>query len=152
MSIDELRKAFTVDPIAGKIFWAISQQNKKPGDEAGYTPVNSGRATGRVLIRYNYKGYARSRLMFALVHGRWPINVVDHIDRNPNNDAIANLRDVTNKENLQNVTKKPTHGIYWDSSKQSYCIDVCVKDKRSKRTGFKTIAEAIPIRDQLCTF
>jgi hypothetical protein len=37
------------------------------------------------------------------VHGEWPAYFIDHIDRNPRNNAIANLRDVPQTKNMQNV-------------------------------------------------
>ena len=149
MSIDELRQVFKYDPIAGKIYWAVPAHNKLPGDEAGYTVKDCGRMTGRVSIRYLGVAYARSRLMFALVHGHWPTGVIDHIDRDPNNDAISNLRDVSNRENLQNRNRSPNHGIYWNTDKSCYCIELRLAGKRITRTGFASIEAAKPVRDTL---
>lgn len=42
------------------------------------------------------------RLAWALHHGSWPEHQIDHIDGNPDNNAIANLRAATVAQNLWN--------------------------------------------------
>ena len=43
-----------------------------------------------------------ARLCWLLHYGDWPENTIDHIDRNPLNNKIENLRDVTQAENNRN--------------------------------------------------
>ena len=42
------------------------------------------------------------RVVYAWHTGAWPIDQIDHINRNPRDNRIHNLRDVTNRENCQN--------------------------------------------------
>lgn len=46
--------------------------------------------------------YRTHRLAWFWVHGEWPRNDIDHIDGNPANNALSNLRDVPKAVNLQN--------------------------------------------------
>ena len=46
--------------------------------------------------------YLNSRLIWKMVNGKDPVQVIDHIDNNPQNNCIKNLRDVTPKENSLN--------------------------------------------------
>lgn len=52
--------------------------------------------------------FQEHRVVFAMVHGRWPENEVDHINRIRNDNRPANLRDVTRSENQKNRTMKRT--------------------------------------------
>jgi len=45
------------------------------------------------------------RLIFLYHFGRWPTNQIDHIDGNPKNNCIENLREATNSQNNHNKAK-----------------------------------------------
>jgi hypothetical protein len=43
------------------------------------------------------------RLAWFYMYGEWPKYHIDHIDGNPSNNRIANLRDVRHQANMQNI-------------------------------------------------
>lgn len=43
------------------------------------------------------------RVAWAIVHGRWPDKWIDHINGNPADNRIANLREATARQNAQNT-------------------------------------------------
>jgi hypothetical protein len=51
------------------------------------------------LFRRNYPAH---RLAWLYVHGKWPNGHLDHINRNPSHNVIANLREATAAENAYN--------------------------------------------------
>jgi hypothetical protein len=62
------------------------------------------------------------RFAWAHYYGVWPNGDLDHIDRNKSNNAIANLREATRKQNMQNVSihKHNTSGykgVAWHSQR-----------------------------------
>lgn len=57
---------------------------------------------GYIRISLNKRYYRAHRLAWLLTFGEWPINEIDHIDGNKQNNRISNLRDVTNQGNQQN--------------------------------------------------
>lgn len=58
--------------------------------------------TGRAYIRINEVRYQRSILVWAMHNGKLPAKgmVIDHINGNPNDDRIENLREVSQSINL----------------------------------------------------
>lgn len=71
----------------------------KVGDIAGTL------ANGRVVFHVLSKQYYAHRLAWLYVYGEWPKHEIDHINGNPSDNRICNLRDVTHSENLQNLKK-----------------------------------------------
>ena len=62
--------------------------------------------------------------VWALCMGRWPVGTIDHIDNNPQNNHIENLRECSMSENRANVelwwrpnSKTGVPGIEKDGSK-----------------------------------
>lgn len=53
--------------------------------------------------------YQLHRLAWFYHYGSWPIQYIDHIDGNPSNNAIANLRDVPMNINAQNKRTAPSN-------------------------------------------
>jgi HNH endonuclease len=50
---------------------------------------------------FGQKCYAH-RLAWLFTYGRWPADYLDHIDCDPGNNRIANLREASQSENQQN--------------------------------------------------
>jgi len=85
---------------------------KHAGKQAG-TVDAKGRVVLHVLMdRKTYRVFAH-RLAWFIVHGVLPDHGLDHIDGNPLNNAISNLRDVTASVNMRNVSryKRNTSGF-----------------------------------------
>lgn len=98
----------------GILIWKqLSKNNKKSdliGKEAG-TIVDvskNGYNYKYVGIRINKKRYRRSVLVFCLFNKRFPKinNVIDHINGNPIDDRIENLRECTASQNMGNILLK----------------------------------------------
>jgi len=75
----------------------------KTGKRAGTT-----REDGYVQIRFNYKSYLAHRLIYLFYFNCLP-EVIDHIDGNPSNNKIENLREATKAENGYNAKKWKTN-------------------------------------------
>jgi hypothetical protein len=93
----ELREVFDYDPELGRLF-RPNKNGEKP------KPRREVSAKKRPTIFINGKVYLEHRAIWLWHHGKWPTNDIDHIDRNPKNNKIENLRDVTTSENGQNRT------------------------------------------------
>mgnify|MGYP000754826813 CR=1 FL=1 len=73
---------------AGKLAGSLSK--------SGYRRLTLSLPCGRT------RHFATHRICWLLHYKRWPKGVIDHIDGNPLNNAISNLRDVTQGENCRN--------------------------------------------------
>jgi hypothetical protein len=99
------------------------------GKTAGHTWEN-----GRIYIMINKRPYYASRLAWMYVHGDMPILEVDHIDCDPLNNSISNLRLATRSQNLANTRKKAGRtskykGVYWQKHTQKWMARIQVKGK-----------------------
>ncbi len=120
--VELLREIFRYED--GKLFWKISPcNNTKIGTEAGMTR----RKLGYKRVYIKDKEYLQHRVIWALLKGYWPKDYLDHIDGDPSNNRIENLREATNSENMRNQyihrtghrNGKPI-GVYYRKSKNHW--------------------------------
>lgn len=99
MNIEQLifeRLKYT--PEDGKVWWVNHPRwSSYAGREAGN--VNQG---GYRKIKFCGKQYLTHRVAWLLQYGAWPVGDIDHIDGDPSNNKLKNLRDVSHRVNLQN--------------------------------------------------
>lgn len=60
---------------------------------------------GYKKVDINGRKYQVHRIIWRMYSGKWPENYIDHIDGDKLNNKITNLREVTNRENTQNMKK-----------------------------------------------
>lgn len=77
-----------------------TSHNAKIGDVAGGM-----RPDGYYRLHVNNKRYLLHRIIFLYHHGYLP-KYLDHIDRNPSNNRIENLRPATSSQNHMNARKR----------------------------------------------
>jgi hypothetical protein len=99
-SVEVLKERFEIDPsIPAGLKWKVNPGSGwvKAGDSAG-------RLTGTGYYQTGIKGsyYQNSRIIWKMINGKDPDQVIDHIDGNKRNNNISNLRDVTQRENSLN--------------------------------------------------
>jgi hypothetical protein len=83
-------------------YWRVSTGRRvKAGGKAGTLMPD-----GYTVITINGNSFRAHRLVWFITYGEFPSNFIDHIDGNPPNNRIENLRDVTNKINGQNRKKR----------------------------------------------
>ena len=126
----------------GELFWKIKPARPVMiGDMAGCQDTN-----GYKKVRINGKMHGNHRIIFAMHNGYFP-KQIDHIDRNPKNNKIENLRDATHAENQWNTTKnaKNTSGyknVLWRKDKKKWTCRFKVNGKHIMRGSFNTAEEA----------
>ena len=97
------------------------------------------RPDGYCQIRVDSKFYLTHRLVFLMHYGYLP-DLIDHIDNNPSNNKIENLRPATSQQNqfnskLNKLNTSGIKGVYWNKQKNKWAARLRLKG-RSKHVGF----------------
>jgi len=143
ITVDEVREAFDYDEETGDLIWKIKPSNRVSiGGVAGSYDKYGYRRLG-----YKSKNYFIHRLVWAYVHGKFPPNDIDHIDGNPANNKIGNLRAVSHEENLKNskLNKNNTSGVagvYWDKKTSKWMAHIGISGKKVHLGCFDDFFEA----------
>jgi len=145
----------------GKVYWKINKRGPgaKVGKEAGTV-----RDDGYYQIKINGRFVRRSHVIWGLKYGQFPVEELDHIDRNPSNDSIHNLREATSSENkanqkLQSNNKCGLKGVYLRKDNQKWTAQICSKGVRrtlglfsSKEQAYEAYREyAIKLHGEFAT-
>jgi hypothetical protein len=69
-------------------------------------PAGCANADGRVYVALNGVMYLRSRIIWKMTYGYDPPDEIDHIDRNPGNDRLSNLRLANSSQSKCNRSSK----------------------------------------------
>lgn len=134
---DRLLLLMAYDPATG-----LFTRRASPLSLVGTTQKN-----GRIHICVDYVIFRAHRLAWFYVHGEWPHGDIDHIDGNPANNAIANLRCVNRSVNMENQRRARADsklGILGVSqrSQNSYQAAIGVRGVRHSLGSFATAEEA----------
>lgn len=92
-----LLRNYAYDPQTGAVSNRRTGRQLKPGWKHGGYLKYGFRRNG------HYVNISAHRLAWLLHYGQWPADVIDHIDGNPANNCITNLRCCSPKENKQNA-------------------------------------------------
>jgi hypothetical protein len=119
--VELLRERLHYDSATGQLTWVKPASTKmKPGDRAGWTGGNR-----RIYVRFN-GDFLVHRVAWAMHHGVDPGETeIDHVNGDPSDNRIDNLRLATRFEQMRN-TRKPVDnrsgvkGVCWDKQHQKW--------------------------------
>jgi len=107
----------------GELFWV------KNGKKAGTLDTQN----NRYQVQINRKFYKLHRIIFMMFHGYMP-KEIDHIDGNPSNNKVNNLRQATSSQNNYNQKMPKTNtsgikGVSWDKNRNKWNVQVISEKK-----------------------
>ena len=107
----------------------------------------SGHLHGRIGDRIIFA----HRAVFAMAHGRWPDNEVDHVNGIPADNRPGNLRDVPHLHNLRNMKRSRANtsgvtGVSFNKRRGQWVAHITVEG-RARHLGFHDeMAQAVAAR------
>lgn len=145
-----LWKERAVEMFKDGAIWTADQVQKRwntrwAGKEAFTCKMRDGHKQGAVFNKL----FLAHRVAFKLFYGHDPIWEVDHINGDPSDNRIINLRDVCHKENMRNLKVRRNNssgltGIRYDAARNKWVANV-----GKKRLGrFERVEDAILVRSQ----
>lgn len=151
----EIVDYFDYNPETGILTWkkkTSSASRIKIGQKAG-TKTSAGghsKALKYVFIHISFKGirYLAHRVAYFIYHGVDPKEKqVDHIDGNPLNNKITNLRLATGSQNQFNRSSQKNNksgvvGVHWDKLRKKWRAYITARGERIYFGYFTDIAEA----------
>lgn len=141
----KVRALLNYDRSTGLFFWK-SRPRSMFKDDKSFGMWNSryaGKEAGAELtggykrIRIEGSSYLAHRLAWLYTFGQFPRDCLDHIDGDPRNNKIANLRQCSRQQNNMNMKKPITNtsgykGVSWIAKERKWCAQIGV----AKRTIF----------------
>lgn len=161
---EELRQLLRYEPETGKLYWLArgpewfaDGYRTAQGEANNFNSRYAGKEAGCLgPVGYYYVGLPGGRhvpahrVIWALVNGNWP-DVVDHIDGDPLNNRIGNLRDISQAGNLRNArmwshNTSGVTGVYWIKRTGKWRAAIKVDGKTINLGERRDFDEAVQLR------
>lgn len=146
LTFEQVDRNVSYDPATGVFRHKVDRCMGKI--EAGERAGSKDASLGYVRLSIDGKRVWAHRVAWLLSTGSWPQADIDHINGVRDDNRLANLRDVSRGQNLQNQTKpgpgnrSGIRGVRWDGRRSKWRAEISV-DNRNKFLGrFDTKAEA----------
>ena len=143
MITQELLKDFVkYNELTGDFYWLRNTLRHREGEKAGIS-----RKSGYLRICINGIRYESHRLAWLYVYGVMPKGVIDHINGNPFDNKISNLRDCTQSDNAKNMKIKSVNtsgyiGVSYDKTRDKWLAQGRYNGKKKNLGRFETKEQA----------
>ena len=147
LTAEYLRSVLHYDPATGIFTWKVrTAHNVKVGDVAGCP-----NGDGYLQIKLQRRHYKAHRLAWLHVYGEWPKEQLDHTNRIRTDNRISNLREVTNKQNGQNRSKRSDNtsghpGVVWHKRISKWRAQIKHNQKLIYLGLFENLEDAVSAR------
>jgi hypothetical protein len=155
-----LQELLDYNPLTGELTWKPRSRNwftsdrgfniwhaRYSGCPALAAPASHGYLKGRVLYDY----ITAHRAAWAITYGKWPCGEIDHINGDPRDNRLVNLRDATPSENSQNRAimsnnKSGVSGVSWHQASGRWRAYIGRGKDRRWLGRFKSLDDAVAAR------
>ena len=146
LTVERARELLSYDAERGTLYWRIDRRGgASAGDRFG-TQCKGGYRKGKIGKKF----YLEHRLIWFIVHGEWPSQQIDHINRIAGDNRLSNLRLATHGQNQANRDSKGEsgrRGVTWHKQCGKWQAFIQA-DGRFRYLGlFSSIEEAGAARD-----
>ena len=166
LTAEIVRDLLDYNPNTGDLFWKErpAKYFKNEVDARKWNPRYAGKKAFTCTLRnkkygtleskqgsiFNKKYYAH-RIIWLHYYGCWPKDQIDHINHDPTDNRIINLREVSAFENQKNRTLQTNsttgyNGVLWDKHNNKYRARIKVNYKIIHLGSYDNLEEAIEAR------
>lgn len=141
-----LKELLNYDPNTGEFRWKLTSKKRLIGAIAGTLA-----ARGYRQIKIDNKFYYAHRLVWLYTYGQFPSLHIDHKNGNILDNRIANLREVSRQQNMQNIKRMASNtsgftGVSWNKPFFKWHARISYNGKRIHLGYFSDIWDAICAR------
>ena len=122
--------------------------NARHAGKRAFTAVS---AQGYLHGTIFHKGYRAHRVAWAIFHGAWPSDFIDHINGDKKDNRILNLRDVERIENARNQRLHKTNtsgvsGVSYRADRRLWRVRIRIDGKMRTIGMFASFSQAVSCR------
>lgn len=117
LTAERARELLAYDPETGCLTWKVRGRGRRRG------PIGAGcKSTPYLGVTIEGHTHLVHRVIWLIVHGRWPLAEIDHVNGDPSNNRLSELREATPAQNKANRrmprnNKSGFKGVAWDKRK-----------------------------------
>lgn len=139
-----LRELLTYNEETGTFTWKVTVGSRAI---AGSVARGCKADSGHLYIHVDKERHRMHRLAWLYVYGELPQMEVDHINRDPADNRISNLRLATPSQNAQNTgvrrdNKSGVRGVSWYPQTQKWMAKITVNGKQKGLGYYKSLEDA----------
>jgi hypothetical protein len=121
------------------------------GDMAGHLDQDKRRPSAKAkwVVRIEKRNYLESHLVWLWHHGRLPKADLEHLDGDPLNSAIENLREYDHRQRPtrpNRLNKSGYPGVNWDKRNNRWRAEICVNKRTINLGRFDEWDDAVDAR------
>lgn len=163
LSYEKFEKVFRYEPETGQLYWL--ERIPRPGKQLGHIdrswndrfankPVaRRVHKHGHLYVGHLAKNYAAHRIIWLLHYKEQPPNGIDHINGDPSDNRISNLRAANQSQNAANSAIRSDNtsgvkGVSWDKKSNSWYVYINKNQKMYGLGHTKCLEEAKKIRKE----
>lgn len=154
-----IKKILAYDPRTGEFVWL--KRELRVGFERldkGWNKRFAGRPVkfrrhrhGHGQIGIHCKNYMLHRVAWAHYYGEWPKGNLDHINGDPSDNRICNLREATQSQNMMNATIRSdsssgVKGVSWSKKEKRWYAYINKNKKMLSLGRYELLEDAIAAR------
>jgi len=164
LSVDDLSRLVRLDSTTGRLYWKHRPIEFFPagGDQVrsfkSWNAKNAGREAFKTRSGNGYfhgcifgEKVCAHVIAFALHHGTWPEQTVDHVNGDRMDNRPENLRDVPHLQNMRNQPRSIASstgftGVHFSKSRNKYEAHITVNGKTVHLGRFDQMSDAVAAR------
>jgi hypothetical protein len=150
LELDAIQSSWYLDDMCVIRWKRNASGGKRIGDLVGLSKLKSGHRNVFLYVNKKLIGYSESNIVWFLKKGEWPEKEVDHIDGNPQNNKLENLRLATRSEQTRNRIAgkfgRANKGVYKREYGNKWSAQIWLNGICKNLGTFDSEEEAVEIR------